>query len=124
MLSRRIPRLQEKVIDAGLIDGTDGSAGVGVGGEQCALGIRKNVPGFLQKGDPVHLRHALVGEQESHAVIAHLELLQQFQRRLRRIAPNDAIFRSVLRAQVALDRTQNVGVIIDTQQNRFRHDRS
>ncbi len=76
---------------------------------------------FLQKYDPVHPRHALVRQQQGHGVIAHLELLQQIQRSLGRIAPDDAILGTVLRAQVAFNRPQNVGVVIDTQQNWFWH---
>ena len=115
MVCRRIPWLQEEVVDAGLIDGTDRSARVGICGEQRTLGIRIDVHCFLQKCDPVHARHALVCEQQGHAVIAHLQLFQQVQCPVGRIAPYDAILGTVLRAQVAFNRPQNIGVVIDTQ---------
>ena len=115
MICRRIPWLQEEVVDVRLIDGTDRSAGVGVCGEQCTLGIGIDVHWLLQEGDPVHARHALVGEQQGHAVIAHLQLFQQIQCPVGRVAADDAILRAILRAQVAFDRTQNIGVVVDTQ---------
>ena len=124
MLRGRIPRLHEKIVDVGLIDGADRSVRVGVGGEQRPLRLGKDPHCFLQKCDAVHVRHALVGKKQGHAVVAHLQLLQKGERSLGRIASYHAVFSAVLRPQVALDRPQNIGVVIHTQQNWFRHDRS
>jgi hypothetical protein len=76
---------------------------------------------LLQKRDAVQAGHALVGKQQGHAVVAHLQLLQEVERSFRRIASYHAVFRAVLRPQIALDRPQNIGVVIHTQQNWFRH---
>ena len=39
-----------------------------------------------KKFHAVHMRHALIRQQQRHAVIANLQLLQKIQRALRRIA--------------------------------------
>src|SRR4029077_7464982 len=62
MVRGRIPRLQEKIIDAGLIDGADGSVGVGICREQRSLRTRIYPHRLLQKFHAIHARHALVGE--------------------------------------------------------------
>ena len=108
MFGGRIPRLQEKIVDAGLIDGADRGVGIGVGGEQRALRVRENSIASCRKCDAVHVRHALVGQQQGHAVVANLQLLQQVERSLGRIASDHAIFRAVLRTKIALDRPQNI----------------
>ena len=109
MLVRRVPGLQKKIIDVGLIDGADGGVHVGVSGQQCPLGLGKNPHALLQKLDAIHARHALVGQQQGHAVIPHLQLLQQIQRAFRRIAANHPVFGAIFRTQIALDRPQNIG---------------
>ena len=80
VLRGRIPRLQEKIVDAGIVDGADGGVGIGIGGEQCPLGVGEDPHRFLQEFDAVHPRHALVGKQQGHAVVAHLQLLQEVER--------------------------------------------
>jgi hypothetical protein len=111
----RIPRLQEKIIDAGLIDGTDGGVGIGIRGEQRPLRAGKNPHGLLQEFDSIHVRHALVGKQESHAIITDLQLLQQIESALGRVAADDAVFGAVLRTEIALNRSQHIGVVIHTE---------
>jgi hypothetical protein len=78
----------------------------------------------LQEFDPVHAWHALVGKQQRHAVIAHLQLLQEIQRALWRIASYDPVFSTVLRTEIAFYRSQNIGIVIHTKQYWFGHDRS
>src|ERR1700723_3098899 len=96
--------------DAGLIDGADGGIRVGIGSEQSAFRVRKNLCRFLEKGDSVHARHTLIGQEQGNAIIAHLELLQQLQCAFGGIAAYDAILRAVLRAQIAFDRPQDIRV--------------
>ena len=124
MLRGRIPRFQEKVVDAGVIDGADRGVGIGIRGEQCPLRPGEYPHSFLQEFDPVHARHALVGKEQSHVVITHLQLLQEVKCAFRRIASDDTISSAVLRTKIALYRPQNIGVVIHTQQNWFGHDRS
>ena len=75
MLRRRVRWLQEKVVDAGLIDGADRSVRVRVGSEQCPLRSGEDSHCLLQKFHPVHARHALVGQKQGHAIVAQLQLL-------------------------------------------------
>ncbi len=124
MLCGRIPRLQEKIVDAGMIDGADRGVGVGIRGEQCPLGTGENPHRLLQKFHSVHAWHALVGQQQRHAVIPYLQLFQQIERALGRIAPDHPVFRAVLRTQIALDRPQNIRIVVHAQQNWFGHTRS
>ncbi len=91
MFCRRIPGLEEKVVDAGLIDCADGSVGIGVRGEQRPLCTGEDPHGFLQKFDPIHAWHALVGKEQSHAVVTQLQLLQEIERAFGRIASDDPI---------------------------------
>ncbi len=76
---------------------------------------------LLQKFHSVHAWHALVGQQQGHAVIPHLQLLQQIERALGRIASDHPVFSAVLRTQIALDRPQNIRIVIHAQQNWFGH---
>ena len=62
MLFRRVPWLQEKIIDVDLIDGADGGIGIGVCGEQRSLGVGEDVHCFLKKSHAIHFGHALVGQ--------------------------------------------------------------
>ena len=112
VLRRRIPRLQEKIVDAGLIDGADRRVRVRIRSEQCPLRAGEDSHCLLQKFHPVHAGHPLVGEQQSHAVITQLQLLQQIERPLGRIASYHAVFSTVLRAKLALDRPQDIRVVI------------
>ena len=97
------------------IDGADRGGGVGVGGEQRALGIRVNAHGFLQEVHAVDARHALVGQEQGHAVAAEFQLLQKVERAFGRSASQDAIIRAVLRTQVAFNRPQNIRVVVHAQ---------
>ena len=115
MLARRIPRFQEEIIDARLIDRSNRSISVGIRSEQGPFGFGKNVHRFLQKRDAVHVRHALIGHQQGHAVVAQLQLLQKRKRAFGRIAANDAELRAIFGAQVAFDRTEYVGVVVNTE---------
>jgi hypothetical protein len=119
-----IPRLQKKIVEAGLIDGADRGVRIRISREQSPLRRGKDSHRLLQKFHTVHARHALVGQQQGNAVIAHFQLLQQIERPFGRIASYDPVFSAVLRTQIALDRPQHIGVVIYAQQNRFRHSRS
>ena len=104
-----------------MIDGADGGIGIGIRSEQCALRGGKDFHRLLQELHPIHTRHALVGQQQGHAVITHLQLLKQIKRTLGGIASDHTVGRAVLRAKIALDRPQNIRVVIHAQQDRFRH---
>jgi hypothetical protein len=56
-----------------------------------ALGVGENLARFLQEPDAIHLRHALIDEQQGHTIIAHLQLAQNVERPHRGIASDDAV---------------------------------
>ena len=114
MFARRIPRLQEEIIDAGLVDGADGRVGVGIRGQQRTFSFREDVHCLLQKNYAVHVRHALIGEEQRHTVVAQFQLLEQRERRFGGIAPDYTEFSTVFRAQIALDGAQDIGVVVNT----------
>ena len=115
VLGGRIPRLHEKIMDAGLVDGADRGGRIGVGGEQGALGVGINAHGFLQEVHAIDARHALVRQKQRHAVAAKFQLLQKVERAFGRPASEDAIIPAVLRAQVAFNGPQNIGIVVHAQ---------
>ena len=83
MLAGRIPRLHKEVIDIGLVDGADGGIGVGICREQRPFRVRKNLPRSLQETHSIHVRHALVRQQQSDSIVTNLQSLEKVQRPLR-----------------------------------------
>jgi hypothetical protein len=59
--------------------------------------------------------HALVGKEQGHTVVAQLQFVQQIKGAFRRIASDNAVFRAVLRTKIALNRAQNVGIVVHRQ---------
>jgi len=68
------------------------------------------------------VRHALVREQQGDPVVANLQTLQQVERPFRGIAAQDSVGSAILRSQIAFDGPQDIGIVVDGQQNRLRHD--
>src|ERR1700686_3409778 len=102
VLGGRIPRLHEKVVEVGLVDSADRGVRVGIGGEQCPLGVRVYLPRFLKKPNTIHARHALIREEKSHSIIANLQSLEQVQRSFWGVAADHTVGSAVLRSQIAL----------------------
>ena len=99
-------------MDLDVIDGADRRVGVGVSREQRALCVRKQGHGFGQETHAIHLRHALIGQQQGHGIVASLQLAQGVERDLPRVCAQHAITVCIIVAQIALDGTQHFGVII------------
>jgi hypothetical protein len=106
-------------VDVRLIDGANRRIGVSVGGEQCPLRIGKDVHSFPQKRHSVHLGHALIRKQQSHALVPHLQLFQKAERFFRE-SHNHTVRPTILN-QVAFDRRRR-GVVVHSQQDWFCHD--
>jgi hypothetical protein len=119
LLLRRIPRLEQVMIEVDEVDGVDGGVGVGVGGQQHAARRRVEVHRPLEKFDAAHLRHPVVGDQHGDRLAPQLELLQGLQGVRPRLGPHDAVPVSVLATQVAGDRAGNRGIVVDGQQDRL-----
>lgn len=83
-----VPGLEQVVVEADVVDRTDGGVGVGVGGEQQLLGGRRLRLGPLEQLDAGHRRHALVGDDQGDGLIAQRQLVQDRQGLAPEVAPN------------------------------------
>jgi hypothetical protein len=63
----------------------------------------------------VNSRHALVGQEQGYIVAAEIQLLQKIERAFGGAAAQNTIISPILRTQVALDRAQNIRVVIHAQ---------
>ena len=113
----RIPRLHQIIMDAGFVNGVDGSIGVRIGSEQGALGQRVHLHGFGKEIHAVHLRHALVREQQGHGVVASFQFPQSGKAGASRICAHDAI----AVPQITFNGPQDFRVVIYRQQDWFWH---
>ena len=78
LLLRRIPRLEQVVVQRDLVDRLDRRRRVGVGRQQDALGARDELPSGDEVVGARHPGHPLVGDEQRHLVAAPDELAQQF----------------------------------------------
>ena len=97
----------------GGVDGADGGFGVGVGGEQDALGLGEDLHGALEEVDAGHAGHALVGEEEGDDVAALFELGGDVEGGLSGGGAEDAVVLAVLAAEVLDDCFEDADVVID-----------
>ena len=91
------------------VNRVDGGAGVGIGRQQGALGVGINFSGFVQKPNAIHLRHALIGQQQRDRVVADPEFAQDSQPRITGVGAQHPIFLAVAGPQVALNCLQTLG---------------
>jgi hypothetical protein len=63
----------------------------------------------------VHLGHALVGKKQRNRIITDLELAKKIEASFRRIAGQNAVFGAIVRAQVAFNRSQYVGIVVNAE---------
>ena len=99
-------------MDLDVIDGADSRVGIGVSREQRALGIGKQGHGFGQETHAIHLRHALIDQQQGHGIVTRLQLAQGVERHLPRVRAQHAIAVGIIAAQIALDGAQYFGIVI------------
>ena len=116
LLLRRLPRLEQVVVDVDHVDGRDRSVGVGVRREQRPPCAREQVHRLLEELDAAHLRHAVVGEQHRDPRAAQLQLAQDLHRLGARGRAYDSVVLSVLTPQVAGHRSRHRRVVVDGQQ--------
>ena len=67
------------------------------------------------------MRHALIGKNERDGIVARFQLAQSGEAGVSRFGAHHSVFLSVMPAEIALDRSQHFGIVIDGQQNRLRH---
>ena len=79
-LFRRIPGLQEVVVEPDLVDRLDRDVGVGVRGEKHELGAGHMHARLLEKCDASHSGHALIGEDQRDLAVSQDVLGQHRER--------------------------------------------
>ena len=119
---RRLPRLEQIVIEPDLVDRGDGRLGVGVRGEQHLPRVGIQLDRLDEELRPGHLRHALVDEEERDRRAALLELAGRLERLAAGPDLDHPVVGAKMLAQVAFDRIQNLGVVVDGEDDRFRHE--
>ena len=80
LLLGRVPRLEQVVVERDLVDRGDRRLGVGVGGQQHALGVGHDLARLDEVLGAGHAGHALVGDQQRDLVAARAQLAQQLER--------------------------------------------
>ena len=120
-LLRRVPRLEQVVVEADVVDRLDRDVRVGVRGEQDELGVGCVTPGLLEELDAGHLRHPLIGGDQSDRSVPQRQLGQHAERLGARRRPDDLVLGTVLGSQVAGDRLRHRRIVVDRQDCRFRH---
>ena len=120
-LLRRVPRLEQVVVEADVVDRRDGHVGVGVRRQQQVLRPRRMSTRLLQQLDAGHLRHPLVGGDQRHRLVAQRQPGQHVQRLGPRRRAHDAVVGAVAAPQVAGDRGGDLWIVVDRQDGRFAH---
>ena len=121
MLVRRIPGLEEVVVETDVVDRADRHLGVGVRGEEDELGVGCLHLGLLEEIRPRHRRHALVGHDEGNRSLAEGELREHGERFGARSAPDDLVLGAVLPPQITGDRLRDGPIVVDRHDYRLRH---
>jgi hypothetical protein len=112
VLFGRIPRFEEIMMNARLINGLNGGVRVGVCSEQNAFRFRINVDGPADEIHAAHFRHALIGEKKSHGIMAAFQRFQRADRCGARIGSHDPVAVRVALAQVAFDGAEHFRIIV------------
>ena len=120
-LSRRIPGLQQVVVQPDIVDSGDRGLRVGIGGEQDPFRVRVELEHFAQQLGAGHPGHPFVHEEEGDRSASLLELPGGLERLAARAGLEDAVIAPVVAAKVALDRAEHLGVVVDGQDHRFGH---
>ena len=113
LLLRRVPRLEQVVVERDLVDRGDRRLGVGVGGQQHALGVRDDLARLDEVLGARHARHPLVGDQQRDLVAARRTSAQQLERLGARGRAQDPVALAEAAPQVARDRGQHRRLVVD-----------
>ena len=117
---RRVPRLEEVVVQVDHVDGVDGGTCIGVGGQQDAPSGREEVHRLLQEIDAVHLRHPVIRQQQRYHVTAQFQFPKCLQSLIARLGPDDPIVPPVGAAQISSDGAGHLGIVINGQDHGTR----
>jgi hypothetical protein len=109
------------VIEPNPIDGEDRRLGVGVRREQDLPRIGVQLLRLGEKLRPRHLRHPLVDEEERDGRAALFELEGGIDRLAAGPDLDHPVVGSEMRAEIAVDGVEDLGVVVDGEDDRFRH---
>ncbi len=111
-LLRRIPWLKQIVVELHIIDCLDGRFSITVSGEQYPLGLREKSTRLLQKFDPLHFGHAVVGQEEGHRFALVFQFEEAVERFLCRSGVENAVGAAVACTQVAYHGPEHLRIIV------------
>ena len=110
----RIPRLHQVVVEVDVVDRLDRGIGVGVGGEEGALGLGEEPLRFVEKFDAGDAGHALIGEHQGDDLVGQPDLAEHIEGSVAGIDPDDAEALAIFPPDVVRDRLENFGVVVDS----------
>ncbi len=115
LLLRRVPGLEQVVVEVDDVDRVDRRVRVRVRGQQHTTGSRKDIDRLFEELDAVHLRHPVVGEDHGHLVPAQLQLAQGVEGGVPGLGAHDAVLLAVAPPEVTGDGARHPGIVIDGQ---------
>jgi len=120
----RVPRLEEVLVEADLVDRPDGDVGVGVGREEHALRARQEGQRRTEQLDAGHRGHPLVGDEQGDRRAAQDQAADGIEGVGARARGHDPVVAPEPAPQLALHGAQDLGVVVDDQDDRVRHRRA
>ena len=109
----RVPGLAEVVVEVDLVDRLDRRLGVGVRGEEHALGVGDDLARLDEVVGPGHAGHALVGDEHRDLLAAGADLADEVQRLGAGGRAQDPVAVAEAAAQVAGDGGEDRGLVVD-----------
>src|SRR5947209_18414317 len=104
-----------------LVDGTNGSISVRVGGKQRTFGIGVKFHSLAQKTDTIQLRHALIGQQQRDRIITRLQLAQGIEGGHAGLGAQNTVAVTIMTAKITLNRSQHLLIVVYGEEYRFCH---
>ena len=120
LLLRRVPRLQQVVIERHLVDRLDRRLSVGVRRQQHALGLRHQLPRLHEIVGPRQAGHPLVSDQQRDLLAPGANLLEEIEPLGTRTGAHHPIALTKAAPQITRDRRQHRRLIIDRNDRRTR----
>lgn len=119
LLFRRIPGLEEVVVEVDYVDGVDRSIGIGVGGQQNAPSYGIQVHCLFEELDSTQTGHAVVGDDHSDCIAAKFHFTQGLERLVAGLRANDSVLLAVPFPEVSNDGTRNTRIVVDAEDRWF-----
>ena len=112
LLLGRIPGLEQVVVQRDLVDRLDRGLGVGIGGQQHALGVGRQLPGLHEIVRSRQSRHPLVCDQQRDLVAAGADLFEQLESVGTGTCAHHAVALAEAAPQVPRDGRQHRGFVV------------